>query len=302
MADETTQQQQKKYGVYTCIRRIISSGNSSVYYAVHQHTGKLYALRAITVSNEPYEETIAACKLELEKFTRLDTPYLVSLEDYGSENAELYLVMRAMKGSSLRDRLKYRYQKALDNVNIPLPSLGEVMTLLQRLAVSLDDLHARDITHGQVEPGNVMFDEEGNAYLADTGLTRLMKIIYSLDSTSSFNTTKYTAPELWEGERPLPASDQYSLACVAYELLTGRPPFEAPTIFGLMKQHTDDIALPPHYVRDDLPADLAIPFWQAMAKPPERRFPTVQVFVKELAQAVQGKEGTPTGFFKLELK
>ncbi len=301
MADQSPTTQ-KKYGLYTCIRRISLSGNSSVYYAVHQNTGKLYALRTITVSNEPYDDAVAACKTELAKFARLDTPNIVPMEDFGSEGAEVFMVMKAMKGGSLRDRMRLRQQKIADGGNMPMPSLGEVVAMLQRLALALDDLHVRDIAHGQVEPGNIMFDDDGNAYLADTGLTRLMKIIYSLDSTSSFNTTKYTAPELWEGERPLPASDQYSLACVAYELMTGRPPFEAPTIFGLMKQHTDDVAMPPHYVRDELPADLAIPFWQAMAKPPERRFPTVQAFITELSNAIKDREGSPTGFFTFEVK
>jgi serine/threonine protein kinase len=207
-----------------------------------------------------------------------------------------------MQGGSLADRLKYRRVKSDHGINIPLPSPGEVVEMLERVADALDGLHSEDMVHGQVEPRNIMFDEHGLAYLADIGLTRLLKIIYSLDATNSFNTNKYTAPELWDGQRPLPATDQYSLACIAYELITGRPPFDAPTIFGLMKQHTDDVVLPPHYVRDGIPADLALPFWQAMAKPPERRYHNIYAFVEEVRQAVADKEGSPTGFFTFDMQ
>jgi serine/threonine-protein kinase len=301
MSDELLHQSKPMIGSYQCTKLIGTPSNNMVYMAVHQTTGKLVALRAMTVNVTNREEAIEQCKAELASFSVLDTPNIVPIEDYGSDGSTVYMALRFMKGGSLQERLKQRQKKLGSGAEVPLPSVGEILAMLDRVALALDDLHLRDVVHGQIEPRNLMFDDVGQAYVADIGLTRLLKIIFSLDATTSFNTNRYTAPELWSGERPLPATDQYSLACIAYELFTGKPAFDAPTIFGLMKQHSDEIPLPPHYVRDHLPADLALPFWQALAKPPERRYRSVRAFVDDLRQVFVGREGTPTGFFTFEL-
>jgi serine/threonine protein kinase len=301
MAEEATRPLRRTFGPYSCIKVVGMSANNTVYYALHQGTGKLVALRALHVTHQNADAAIKACLAELEKFAQLDTPNIVPIEDYGSDGTVVYLVMRVMKNGSLQDRLKHRAHQAEVNHDIPLPSAGEVLAMLDRLAQALDDLHVRDMVHGQVEPRNILFDDMGQAYMADIGLTRLMKIIYSLDATNSFTMNRYSAPELWDGQRPMPATDQYSLACIAYELMTGRPPFDAPTIYGLMKQHNDDVALPPHYVRETLSPDLALPFWQALAKPTDKRFASVRAFVEELRVTLAGREGEPTGFFTFEV-
>jgi serine/threonine protein kinase len=158
-----------------------------------------------------------------------------------------------------------------------------------------------DIVHGQISAGSIMFNEKGDAFLSDVGLTRIMKIIYRLEFTSSFNMNKYSAPELWEGERPSPATDQYAVACLVYELLTGKAPFDDTSIYHLMQAHTNDVATPPHYLRKELPSDLAMVFWQALAKPVDRRYPSIAALLEALESALEDKLGQPTDFFTFKL-
>ncbi|MCU0512875.1 MAG: serine/threonine protein kinase [Anaerolineae bacterium] len=285
----------KVVGPYLCLRLLGVAASNAVYLAQHQETGRKVALRLMSISLDRREAVIAACTAELAKFAALALPGIVHVDDFGSTETMLYMIMPYLEGGSLKDRL--RHAPAL----VGLPAPGEVVTMLERVAQALAGLHAEGIVHGQVEPGSVLFDAAGQAFLADVGVTRLLKIIYSLEATNSFNTNRYTAPELWEGERPQPATDQYALACMAYELLTGRPPFDAPTIFGLMKQHMDDVALPPHYLRETLPSDLAMCFWQALAKPPGRRYAGLLEFTADLQRAIAGREGTATGYFTVPL-
>ena len=301
MSDQPAAPINMTFGPYNCLRILGASSNNAVYAALHQGTGRLVALRVLTVNHENREQALEACQTEVARFAAYAIPNVVQIEDYGIEGSTLYIAMRVMKGGSLQDRLRSMHKKINAGVDPVLPSAGEVLAVLERLSEALDGLHGHDMVHGQVEPRNILFDDSGLAYLSDVGLTRLLKIIYSLEATNSFSTTKYTAPEIWDGKRPSPATDQYALACIVYELMTGKAPFEAATIYGLMRQHTDEVALPPHYIRRELPTELAIPFWQAMAKAPEKRFPTMRAFLEDMRMTIQGNEGTATGFFALDL-
>jgi serine/threonine-protein kinase len=236
----------------------------------------------------------------LDELAIIDAPYIVKIEDHGIHESMLYIAMTVMDGGSLGDRMKQRLHTTLeDDANLPSP--GEVLQMLERVAEALDDIHSRNIVHGQIGPRSIMFDETGAAFVADIGMTRLMKIIFKLEATNSFNMNPYSAPELWEGERPSPSTDQYALACVIYELLTGKPPFNNTSIYHLMQAHMNDVAAPPHYTRPELPGDLAMVFWQALAKPVDRRYPSIMAFHDGLRKSLGEKLGEDTDFYTFKL-
>jgi len=299
-----------KLGPYVIKRRIgDTSDQSSVYIAMHEETQHQVALRALHITTRgDIEAAIAACKAELEQITSVYVPNSVQIESYGHVADTIYIAMTVMSGGTLLSRMKQRAiglslkQKQNNPAAPQLPSFGEVLTLTERIASALEQLHDVDRVHGQLEPRSIMFDEQGAAHLADIGLTRLTKIIYDLDTTNSLNVTKYTPPELWNGERPGSSTDQYSLACIVYELLTGGAPFTDASIFGLMQAHTSSVVEPPHYVREGLPGDLAMVFWQALAKPTDRRFASVMAFYDALEAVLGDEPGEPTGFFTFPLK
>ena len=282
------------FGPYTCLSSLGMGTNHTTYYAVNAITGRTVALQVIPITQINPEAVIADAKIQLARFVTLEAPNIVPIEDVGSQGDHLYIANRVMRGGSLLERLRQYLQ---DPLGWPLPSLGEVAELIRRLAAALDKIHAQGIVHGQIDPRNILLDEAGQVYLADTGLARLTKILYGLDSTNSLNMNDYSAPELWDGQRPSPASDQYSLACIVYELITGQPPFSSTTIYDLMRKHMNDVVLPPHYLRKHLPQDLALVFWQALAKPPEKRFGSVQEFYVDFAEAISGQEGERGTFF-----
>lgn len=296
----------RKYGHYRCIALLDSGADSALYHALNSKTGKAVTLRVISLRRDwketgRFEATRNAVLDAIAVLRNISAPSAVPILDFGVDDVYVYMAMPFMRGNSLHNRLEMRNISAKNIAT--LPSLGQISQLVTRIGTALQALHDNGTVHGQVEPRAILFDESGDCFLADGGLIRLHKIIFHLENTNSFSVTRYSAPELWEGDKPVPASDQYALACVAYELITGRAPFESESLFGLMQSHVNDAVMPPNYVRPELklPTELAMVFWQALAKPIDRRYDSVQAFARAFAKVTAGYEGTPTDFFTFPL-
>jgi serine/threonine protein kinase len=292
----------RKFGIYTCIATLDVSDNSSLYHALNGKTGKMVMLRVLTLgadnkNPERMEERRTECLTEIKNMQDIFHPNIVPILDYGTEGRYVYYATPYIRGGNLFQRIEHSLLQRTS-----LPSLGQIATFVKQLGGALQFIHGLGMVHGQIEPRTILVNS-GETLLADVGLMRLHKIIFHLDTTNSFSITRYSAPELWTGDKPEPASDQYALACIAYELLTGRAPFEAETLVGLMRSHLDEAVMPPNYVRPDLnlPGELAMVFWQALAKPPSRRFQNVLDFVQAFSTVVNGREGETSDFFTMPL-
>jgi serine/threonine protein kinase len=294
----------RRYGPYHCVGLLEASADSALYHALHNKSGRMVTLRVLSLSRdvkhpEKLAQMKADCVAEIETVQQLNHPHLIPIIDHGTEDYVVYFATPYMKNGNLYQRLRRGNTSRLpDN----MPSLGQIAQLTSEVASALQEVHNHGLVHGQVEPRAILIDQ-GKAYLAEVGLMKLHKIIFHLDKTNSFSVTRYSAPELWEGERPQAASDQYALACITYELITGRAPFEADTLIGLMRSHLDEAVLPPNYVRPELklPMELSMVFWQALAKPVDRRYASVTEFAEAFREAIGNHVGKDTDFFTFPL-
>lgn len=286
---------EKLYGSYKLISFIGGDTTGSVYEAEHIEHGGSAAVRVL--SPAPTTDVLNRYLSQLKVIAALQHTHLVPIYQFGAVGETAYIAMMMMTGGSLRARLNQRFSK-----NLPLPSVGEVCELLMQISAALDYIHQQGIVHHHVDPRNMMFDADGDVYLADTGVAKLFKVAFSLQTTGSVASHRYSPPEQWLGENVSAASDQYSLAATIYFMLTGHMVFDANSIFGLMQQHLNDIPTPPHYVRNDIPASLTIPLLRALAKKPEDRYSTVTEFYQDFVGALDGSDlGQPTGFFTFPL-
>jgi len=281
----------RSYGPYRCIHLVETSSEGALYYALHNRSGKMVAVRTLRLRDHNRQQIIDQSQAQMRELRSLDVPHLLPLLDFGDTQDEVYLVLDYQHGSTLQER--FEQQRASGT----LPSPGEVSLLIGDVAEALQGLHEANIVHGQLEPRIVLFDTQGHLFLSDYGLIRLLKIVYALEDSNSFAMTHYSAPELWNGDKPLPSSDQYSLACLAFELLTGRPPFLGSSIAELMRAHHLQAAPSISRLRASLPSDVDFVFWQALAKPAERRFASISDFSAALSNALLGHEGQSTGFY-----
>ena len=213
-------------------------------------------------------------------------PHIFPLYDSGEERignmTVNYLVMPYRQEGSLSDWLRRGGQAGL-----LVPS--EVAHVEEQAVSTLQHAHDRQIIHQDVKPSNLLLRLRPDLLLADSGIARFSAAT-SNASQSIRGTPTSRAPEQWEGY-PVPAIDQYALSVMAYELLTGRLPFQgAPG--PLMYQHLTVPAPPPSSVNPRLSAELDAVLLHALAKRPEQLFASLIAFATAFQQAVQGMPAT----------
>jgi serine/threonine protein kinase len=272
-----------------------TGGMGAVYRAYQRSLEREVAFKVLTLSLTGDQEYIERFNREAKTAASLEHPHIVPVYDYGTDGDISYVVMRLLTGGSLAERLK-------QHAGIP-SSLGEAADLLQQLASALDYAHSRDVIHRDIKSNNVMFDNHGTAYLVDFGIAKLLKEASSLTADGVvMGTPTHMSPEQWRGDTPSSSTDQYALAVMIYEMITGKMPFEAPTPYGLMTKHLNDMPTPPHIIRAELPDTLATVLERALSKRPEDRFETVTAFSQAFERAVSGAEGQTSKLFTYRLE
>lgn len=233
---------------------------------------------------------------EAQTAAALEHPHIVSIFDYGTQRGTSYLVMRLLTGGTLAQRLQPRDGK------LNLPSLGETANLLNQLSSALAYAHAQGVIHRDIKTSNVMFDNQGNAYLVDFGIAKLMGAQSGLTGTGmAMGTPTYMPPEQWAGQELTPAADQYALAVLVYAMVTGRVPFEANTPYELLHKHLNELPTPATSFRADVPDSINRVLTRALSKSPADRFPSVTAFSQAFESGIEGSKGALTNFFTAKI-
>jgi serine/threonine-protein kinase len=203
-------------------------------------------------------------------------PHVCPIHDVGEQDGVPYVVMAFVEGESLAEQLRARGR---------FEDCREAVALARQVGDGLSAVHAVNIVHRDLKPANVLLDRAtGQPVLTDFGLARSLTDAEHLTADGSLlGTPAYMSPEQATvgGEAVGPASDQYSLAVVLYQMVTGRLPFEGPTV-SVLHQIGTKPAPPASQFRPGLDARLDAILRTAMARKPEDRYPTVQAFVGAL--------------------
>jgi serine/threonine protein kinase len=195
--------------------------------------------------------------------------------------------MRYMTGGSLYERI----HKATLTIN-------QVAHIFIRLAEALDYAHRKGVVHRDLKPGNILFDEINNAFIADFGIAKFTQAATRITNSGILGTPRYISPEQALGEEADGRSDQYSLAVILFEILSGRAPFEAKTPLALALKHATEP--PPDIlgINPKLPKALSNVMMQALEKEPDKRYSTcvefVNAFLEALPESSKSTEGLAT--------
>ncbi|MDP8911024.1 MAG: serine/threonine-protein kinase [Actinomycetota bacterium] len=262
-------------------QRIGRGGMGDIYRATDDTLGRAVAIKVLA---ERYSEDDAI----RQRFTRealtaarlSGEPNIVTIFDVGDWNGRPFIVMEYLSGGSLDERIRHGR-----------PTEAESMRWLEQAAAALDAAHANGVVHRDVKPGNLLLDREGNVHVADFGIASA-KGLDSLTMTGTvLGTAGYLAPEQARGERATEASDRYALAVVAFELLTGRRPFEAESATAEAAAHVNAAVPSVCSKREELPCELDPVFERALAKNPAERYPSAAEFVASLRAALDEAAG-----------
>ncbi len=272
-------------GRYELRSELGRGGMARVYRAYDPNFRREVALKVLTGALLDDEEFHARFRREAETIAALEHPAIVPVYDFGEHDGQPYLVMRLMPGGSLADRLGHG----------PLPN-DQVLRVLGQLAAALDYAHAAGVIHRDLKPGNVLFDQAGNAYLGDFGLAKLAVGGTQLSATGLMGTPAYMSPEQARGEKDLDArTDVYALGAMLFQTLTGRLPYDADTPIALALKHVTDPVPTLRDTRPDLPSACERVLETAMAKSRDQRYSTASALVHALGQALADRPGPTVG-------
>jgi len=268
-------------GRYRLQNPLGSGSTGDVYQAEEVQNGRQVVLKVLRFELPPdtADEAVQLFRREAAKIADLQHPHILPLLDFGDvvvdDTVLFYTVMHQHKGGTLDIWLQQRGSSAF------LPP-ADVVMLLQPIADALGYAHKQQVVHQAVRPTNLLVRQLGNSALPDLLLTDFSfpSLLLTFPSPPS-----YVAPEQWTGTA-VAATDQYSLAAIAYRLLTGNTPFQG-TPEQIKQQH---LYVPPQPASERLPqlhADIDTVLLIALAKKPQSRYPSITAFTNALQQATQ---------------
>ena len=269
---------QEKIGKYELIGEISSGGMGTIYQAYDPFLDHFVALKIPKFHSGSlgendferlfYNETNAAAHLH--------HPNIIEVYDAGVANGLHYIAMEYIPGGVTLKRFCYP-----DNL-LPLELAGQ---MLLKVAEAFDYAHRRGVIHRDIKPSNILLKNDRDVKISDFGLAILIDPdMVDTQSIKLMGSPRYMAPERLNEEALTHQSDIYSLGVVLYELITGRPPFQAEKIATLTQKILKGEVIPPSRYRHNLPAGVDEVVMKAMAKTPGDRYDTMMDFARDLSK------------------
>jgi len=254
---------------------------AKVYLAIQESLDRPVAMKVLSTELVSDQEFCKRFLREGKMLARLSHPNVVKIIDSGEYNGVFFMSMELMPGGTLHERLESEQL-----------AINESIDIIKKVAAALAWSHGKGLIHRDVKPANVLFSEDGSPVLSDFGIAKTTR----QDTTRmtalgmAIGTPTYMSPEQASSKDITPKSDQYSLGVMFFEMLTGRPPYEAETAALVAVQHIQaDIPELPAHVR----------YFQhiinrMMSKDPDQRFDTME----ELATALDNVSSNSTEYFE----
>jgi eukaryotic-like serine/threonine-protein kinase len=268
---------------YTGAQLIGRGGMGEIFRATDTTLGRAVAVKVL-------DERHAQDASVRERFTRealavarlSGNPNIVTIYDVGVHRDRPFIVMEYLAGGSLEQKLRAE----------GLQSPREALEWLEQTANALDAAHREGIVHRDVKPANLLLDRYGRVHVVDFGIASAAGLGSLTQTGTVLGTASYLSPEQALGERTTAASDLYSLGIVAFELLTGRRPFEGDSIAAEAVAHVTGTVPSVREVNPALPSELDSVFAQALAKDPTLRYGSAAEFVAALRHSLEEAAGT----------
>ena len=271
-------------GPYRIVEKLGQGGMATVFKAYHPALDRYVAIKVLHPALQEDPNFLARFQREARIVAKLDHPNIVPVYDFAEHRGLPYLVMRFIEGETLKARLQRE----------PL-SLEEIEQVVEAVGAALAYAHRQGVLHRDIKPSNIILTPQGQIYLTDFGLARMAEAGEStLSRDLLVGTPQYISPEQAKGETRLDArTDIYSFGVVLYELLVGRPPFQADTPYAVIHDHIFTPLPLPRSVKPELPEPLERVLLKALAKNPDDRFQSVEEMVAAFQAAVK-QEPAPT--------
>jgi serine/threonine protein kinase len=270
-------------GRYKIVRELGRGAMGVVYLATDPTIGRSVAIKTIRLGDVNAEER-SRLRERLFREARsagvLSHPGIVTIYDMESQDDVAFIAMEYVNGPTLDQILTGQ----------PLPP-ERLFSILGQVAVALDYAHQRGIVHRDIKPANIMITEDGSAKIADFGIAKINTNEQLTMTGSIVGTPHYMAPEQVQGLAVDGRADQFSLAVIVFEMLTGEKPFTGEQLTTVVYKIVAEEPIPPHRLNATLNQQITNALRRALAKKPEARYPNCQKFVDALEAACAAAKG-----------
>jgi hypothetical protein len=252
-----------------------------VYRAWQSGLGRIVALKVLLNASTASAIEVARFRAEATSAAQLDHPHIVPVYGVGDHDGRPYFIMRLIEGQSLARYL----------ADGPIAA-RESARLLAPIARAIDYAHRRGVLHRDLKPSNILIDREGTPHVADFGLAKRLDSGAGLTSPGAIvGTPGYMSPEQVSGGRgPIgPASDVYGLGAILYQMLTGRPPFQAATALDTVFLVLEQDPVPPRLLNPRVDRDLELVAIKCLQKPVELRYASAFALAADLEAYLAGE-------------
>jgi serine/threonine protein kinase len=268
---------------YRVVRHLANGGMASVWEAHDELLDRAVAVKVLATHLSEDDRARLRFEREARAAAGLSShPNVVTIYDVGEHEDRVFMVMELMRGGSVADRLR-------SGKEIPHAT---VLDWLHEAAAALDTAHEANIVHRDIKPANLLLDERDRLAIADFGIARIAQEDQLTQTGQVLGTASYISPEQAMGEPASAASDRYSLAVVAYELLTGSRPFQGEHFAAQARAHVEDPPEPPSQRRPGLPTTLDAAVLRGLAKDPGDRWSSAGQMVNRIDEALEAAPPT----------
>jgi serine/threonine-protein kinase len=270
----------QRIGRYEILGELGRGAMGVVYRAQDPVIGRTVAIKTIRLSEIPDPDELQQLRERLFREARsagiLSHPHIVTIYDIGEEGETAYIAMEFINGSTLERVMSSKGTIDRDGF----------LTVLHQTASALDYAHSKGIIHRDIKPANIMINEAGAAKIADFGVAKILsQQVTRADMV--LGTPSYMSPEQIEAKSIDGRSDQFGLAVITYQLLTGEKPFTGETLPTLLFKIVREDPRPLHQINASLGPDVNQVLSRALAKNRDARFPQCQEFVEALEKSLR---------------
>jgi len=269
---------------YQIGQMIGTGGMADVYIGEDQRLSRKVAVKVLRSDLARDPSFVARFRKEALAAAGLNHPGIVAVYDSGEEGSNSYIVMELVNGHTLREELQ----------NSPNLTVERSLEIIEGVLDALSYSHLNGIIHRDIKPGNIMLTDAGAVKVMDFGIARAMDDI-GATMTSTWNvvgTAQYLSPEQATGDAADLRSDIYSVGCLLYELVTGRPPFTGDTPVAIAYQHVSANFPLPSSVNPELDENIDKIITVALAKSPADRYQSAEMMLADIRRAMKGQNVT----------
>ncbi len=260
-------------GDYDIYGELGRGGMAAVYLGLDLALNRKVAIKTMLPELVTKEGMVARFKREAQTAAALSHPHVIQIFTVKSTEKLVYFVMKFIEGRSLESVIN-------DKGGVPL-DMAQV--LLSQVGGALAYAHRKNVIHRDIKPANIMIDEDGWAIVTDFGIAKVTVESNLTATGTAIGTPHYMSPEQFHNKAVTGASDQYALGIVAYEMLTGKKPFDGATYAEIITQHLFEGAPDPRTIKPDIPEGAVAVVKKMLSKDPNDRYADCEQAVQAFA-------------------